>query len=121
MFKKYFFLFLSFSFFFLIDFFICSYYPSISIENTEIFIINLFLFSLTLGFFIVINVLQKRKKTPIFTYLSLSFLKMILSLFFLYPKITEESHNFLPYILHFFFFYFAYLSVEIFLLKKDSR
>jgi hypothetical protein len=46
---------------------------------------------------------------------------MIFSLFFLYPKITEESQNFLPYILHFFFFYFAYLWVEIFLLKKDSR
>ena len=121
MFKKYFFLFLSFSFFFLIDFLVCTFYPSTSIENTEIFIINLFLFCLTLGFFIVIKVLQKRKKTPIFTYLSLSFLKMIFSLFFLYPKITEESQNFLPYILNFFFFYFAYLSVEIFLLKKDSR
>ena len=46
------------------------------------------------------------------------FYPVTVSLIFLYPIISQETINFLPYILHFFFFYFAYLLVEIFILMK---
>lgn len=91
------------------------------IKIADVFIVNSFLLTLTFSFFILYDILKKRLKTSPFTYLALSFFKMIASLVFLYPLISQKDINFLPYILHFFFFYFAYLFVEIFLLIKTSE
>ena len=46
---------------------------------------------------------------------------MVISLIFLYPIYSNNSANAIPYVLHFFALYFAYLFIEIFLLIKDSR
>ena len=102
--------------------FLCVHFLVIQeIKIADIFIVNSFLLALTFSFFFLYNILKKRLKTSPFTYLALSFFKMIASLVFLYPLISQKDINLLPYILHFFFFYFAYLFIEIFLLMKGSE
>ena len=103
------------------DFSCVNFFEIQEIKKADIFIVNFFLFAITFSFFFLYNILKKRLKTSPFTYLALSFLKMIASLVFLYPLISQKDINFLPYILHFFFFYFAYLYIEIFLLMKGSE
>ena len=91
------------------------------INTRNLFWIHFFLLLLTILFFLMYNFLQKRKTKSPFTYLSLSFIKMIFSLFFLYPVISTISVSAVYYIFHFFIFYFIYLFIEIFFLIKDSR
>ena len=91
------------------------------INTINLFWIHFFLLFLTLFFFLMYNFLQKRKTKSPFTYLLLSFMKMIISLFFLYPVISTNSASAVYYIFHFFIFYFIYLFIEIFFLIKDSR
>jgi hypothetical protein len=101
-----------------LDFSFCKLLQTQEIKTFDILIVNSFLFGINFCFFFLYNNLKNRPKTSPFTYLSLSFLKITVSLIFLYPIISQETINFLPYILHFFFFYFAYLLVEIFILMK---
>lgn len=91
------------------------------INNRNIFWTHFFLFSITLFFFIFYKWLQKRKTKSPFILLSLSFIKMIFSLIFLYPIISTNLPSATSYIFHFFIFYFVYLLTEIFFLIKDSR
>ena len=119
MINRYLVLFLCFVFFISFDFSLIYFFEIQEIKISDIFIVNSFLLAITFSFFLIYNFLKKRLKTSPFTYLALSFLKMIASLVFLYPLISQKDINFLPYILHFFFFYFAYLFLEIFLLIKD--
>ena len=121
MINKYLVLILCFILFIGFDFSCVNFLVIQEIKIADIFIVNSFLFALTFSFFFIYDILKKRLKTSPFTYLSLSFFKMILSLVFLYPLLSQKDTNFLPYILHFFFFYFAYLFVEIFLLMKGSE
>ena len=121
MINKYLTLFLCFFVFIGFDFSLIIFFGIHELKTSDIFIVNSFLLVLTFSFFLLYNILLKRLKTSPFTYLALSFLKMIASLVFLYPLISQKDINFLPYILHFFFFYFAYLFVEIFLLIKSSE
>jgi len=121
MINKYLFMFLCFVVLTVLDFSLINFFQIQEIKIADIFIVNFFLLALTFSFFFLYNILKKRLKTSPFTYLALSFFKMIASLVFLYPLISQKDINFLPYILHFFFFYFAYLFVEIFLLMKGSE
>ena len=121
MINKYLVLILCFFLFIGFDFLSVNFLVIQEIKIADIFIVNSFLLALTFSFFFLYNILKKRSKTSPFTYLALSFFKMIASLVFLYPLISQKDINFLPYILHFFFFYFAYLFVEIFLLMKTSE
>ena len=121
MINKYLVLILCFFLFIGFDFLSVNFLVIQEIKIADIFIVNSFLLALTFSFFFLYNFLKKRSKTSPFTYLALSFFKMIASLVFLYPLISQKDINFLPYILHFFFFYFAYLFVEIFLLMKGSE
>ena len=121
MINKYLVLILFFILFIGLDFLCVSFLVIQEIKIADIFIVNFFLLALTFSFFFLYNILKKRLKTSPFTYLALSFFKMIASLVFLYPLIFQKDIIFLPYILHFFFFYFAYLFVEIFLLMKGSE
>ena len=121
MINKYLVLILCFIFFIGIDFSCVNFLVIKEIKLADIFFVNFFLLVLTFSFFFLYNILKKRLNTSPFTYLALSFFKMIASLVFLYPLISQKDTNFLPYILHFFFFYFAYLFVEIFLLMKGSE
>ncbi len=121
MINKYLFMFLCFVVLTGLDFSLINFFQIQEIKIADIFIVNFFLLALTFSFFFLYNILKKRLKTSPFTYLALSFFKMIASLVFLYPLISQKDINFLPYILHFFFFYFAYLFVEIFLLMKGSE
>ncbi|MDB2538971.1 hypothetical protein N9X23_01225 [Flavobacteriales bacterium] len=121
MINKYLVLILCFFLFIGFDFLYVNFLVIQEIKKADIFIVNSFLLALTFSFFFLYNILKKRSKTSPFTYLTLSFFKMIASLVFLYPLISQKDINFLPYILHFFFFYFAYLFVEIFLLMKGSE
>ena len=121
MINKYLVLILCFFLFIGFDFLCVNFLVIQEIKIEDIFIVNSFLLALTFSFFFLYNILKKRLKTSPFTYLALSFFKMIASLVFLYPLISQKDINFLPYILHFFFFYFAYLFVEIFLLMKVSE
>ena len=121
MINKYLVLIICFIFFIGFDFSLINFFQIQEIKIADIFIVNSFLLALTFSFFYLYNILKKRSKTSPFTYLALSFFKMIASLVFLYPLISQKDINFLPYILHFFFFYFAYLSAEIFLLVKSSE
>ena len=121
MINKYLFMFLCFVVFTGFDFLLINFFQNQEIKIADIFIVNSFLLALTFSFLLLYNILKKRLKTSPFTYLALSFLKMIASLVFLYPLISQKDINFLPYILHFFFFYFAYLFMEIFLLMKGSE
>ena len=121
MINKYLFMFLCFVVLTGFDFSLIYFFQIHHIKIEDIFNVNSFLFALTFSFFLLYNVLKKRLKTSPFSYLALSFFKMIASLVFLYPLISQKDINFLPYILHFFFFYFAYLFIEIFLLMKGSE
>ena len=121
MINKYFFLFICFFILIGFDFSLINFFEVQELKISDIFIVNSFLFLITFSFFFFYNIFKKRLKTSPFTYLALSFLKIIASLVFLYPTISQKDIIFLPYILHFFFFYFAYLSIEIFILFKDSR
>ncbi len=121
MINKYLVLFICFFVFIGFDFSLINFFEIQGLKTSDIFIVNSFLFAITFSFFFLYNIFQKRLKTSPFTYLALSFLKMISSLVFLYPIISQKDIIFLPYILHFFIFYFAYLSIEIFILFKDSR
>ena len=119
--NKYLILILCFIFFISLDFSCVHFLVIEEIKIADVFFVNFFFLALTFSFFILYDILKKRLKTSPFTYLALSFFKMIASLVFLYPLISQKDINFLPYILHFFFFYFAYLFVEIFLLMKTSE
>ena len=121
MINKYLVIILCFILFIGFDFLCVNFLVIQEIKIADIFIVNSFLLALTFSFFFLYNILKKRLKTSPFTYLALSFFKMIASLVFLYPLISQKDIIFLPYILHFFFFYFAYLFVEIFLLMKSSE
>ena len=121
MINKYLVLILCFFLFIGFDFLSVNFLVIQEIKIADIFIVNSFLLALTFSFFFLYNILKKRSKTSPFIYLALSFLKMIASLAFLYPLISKKDIKFLPYILHFFFFYFAYLFIEIFLLMKGSE
>jgi hypothetical protein len=121
MINKYLVLFICFFVFIGFDFSLINIFEIQELKTSDIFIVNSFLLAITFSFFFLYNIFQKRLKTSLFTYLALSFLKMIASLVFLYPIISQKDIIFLPYILHFFFFYFAYLFIEIFILFKDSR
>lgn len=121
MINKYLVLFICFFVFIGFDFSLINFFEIQGLKTSDIFIVNSFLLAITFSFFFLYNIFQKRLKTSPFIYLALSFLKMIASLVFLYPIISQKDIIFLPYILHFFIFYFAYLSIEIFILFKDSR
>jgi hypothetical protein len=118
--KKYFQLFFIFLLLLFFDYSILNLFELKELNVLDALLINFFLFFLTLLFFLLYQWLLKKKKSP-FTYLSLSFFKMVISLIFLYPIYSNNSANAIPYVLHFFALYFAYLFIEIFLLIKDSR
>ncbi len=84
----------------------------------QLFIVNGFVFGLTLLFFAIFNFLNKKKNTSPFLFLSLNFIKGLASLVFLFPVISVYNSNELYYILHFFMVYFGYLFVEIYVLLK---
>ena len=106
---------------FLLDFSLFNIIKSRYISLADVVYANLFLFLLTILFFIIYNWLKKRKTKSPFTFLSLSFLKMILSLIFLFPVIFNNSDYSPSYIMHFFSLYFLYLFVEIIFLIKFSK
>jgi hypothetical protein len=106
---------------FLLDFSLFNIIKSRYISLPDVVYTNLFLFLLTILFFIIYNWLKKRKTKSPFTFLSLSFLKMILSLIFLFPVIFNNSDYSPSYIMHFFSLYFLYLFVEIIFLIKFSK
>lgn len=106
---------------FLLDFSLFNIIKSRYISLPDVVYANLFLFLLTILFFIIYNWLKKRKTKSPFTFLSLSFLKMILSLIFLFPVIFNDSDYSPSYIMHFFSLYFLYLFVEIIFLIKFSK
>jgi hypothetical protein len=106
---------------FLLDFSLFNIIKSRYISLPDVVYANLFLFLLTILFFIIYNWLKKRKTKSPFTFLSLSFLKMILSLIFLFPVIFNNSDYSPSYIMHFFSLYFLYLFVEIIFLIKFSK
>ena len=121
MINKYLILFICFFILIGFDFSLINFFEVQELKTSDIYIVNSFLFLITFSFFFLYNIFKKQLITSPFTYLALSFLKMIASLVFLHPIISQKDFVFLPYILHFFFFYFAYLSIEIFILFKDSR
>ena len=106
---------------FLLDFSLFNIIKSRYISLPDVVYANLFLFLLTILFFTIYNWLKKRKTKSPFTFLSLSFLKMILSLIFLFPVIFNNSDYSPSYIMHFFSLYFLYLFVEIIFLIKFSK
>jgi len=92
-----------------------------SITFNSITIIHVFLFSLTLVFFLLLHWLKSKNVNSPFIFLGLNFVKMVGSLIFLLPIIKTYSTNDLPYILHFFTVYFIYLSYEILLIIKFEK
>jgi hypothetical protein len=106
---------------FLLDFSLYDIIKFRYISLPDVVYANLFLFLLTILFFIIYDWLKKRKTKSPFTFLSLSFLKMILSLIFLFPVIFNNSDYSPSYIMHFFSLYFLYLFVEIIFLIKFSK
>ena len=106
---------------FLLDFSLFNIIKSRYISLADVVYANLFLLLLTILFFAIYNWLKKRKTKSPFTFLSLSFLKMILSLIFLFPVIFNDSDYSPSYIMHFFSLYFLYLFVEIIFLIKFSK
>lgn len=106
---------------FLLDFILFNLLNFRNITLPDIVYVNLFLLLLTILFFAIYNWLKKRKTKSPFTFLSLSFLKMILSLIFLFPIIFNNSDYSSSYIIHFFSLYFLYLFVEIIFLIKFSK
>jgi hypothetical protein len=106
---------------FLLDFSLFNIIKSRYISLPDVVYANLFLLLLTILFFTIYNWLKKRKTKSPFTFLSLSFLKMILSLIFLFPVIFNNSDYSPSYIMHFFSLYFLYLFVEIIFLIKFSK
>ena len=118
--KKYFQLFFIFLILLFCDSLIINFFELKELNAFDVFFVNFFLFFLTLLFFLLYQWLLKKKKSP-FTFLSLSLFKMVISLIFLYPIYSNNSANAIPYVLHFFALYFAYLFIEIFLLIKDSK
>lgn len=92
-----------------------------SITLNSITIIHVFLFSLTLVFFLLLHWLKSKNVKSPFIFLGLNFMKMVVSLIFLIPIIKNYSENDLPYILHFFTIYFIYLSYEILLIIKFEK
>ena len=121
MYRKIFQLSLFFLMFLTLDYSIFKIFDLKGLNFSDIFFVNIFLFILTLLFFLIYKWLLKIKTKSPFTYLSLSFFKMVISLIFLYPIYTNFLGNAIPYILHFFILYFLYLFMEIMLLIKDSR
>lgn len=121
MYKKYFQLFFIFLLVLFSDYSILNFFELKELNFLDIFVVNLFLFFLTLLFFLFYQWLLKRKSKSPFTYLSLSFFKMVLSLIFLFPIYSNISGNTIIYIFHFFALYFAYLFIEIFLLIRDGK
>ena len=106
---------------FLSDFILFNLLNFRNITLPDVVYVNLFLLLLTILFFAVYKWLKKRKTKSPFTFLSLSFLKMILSLIFLFPIIFNNSDYSSSYIIHFFSLYFLYLFVEIIFLIKFSK
>ena len=91
------------------------------IEVKSVLIIHLYIFALTILFFIVFDWLGKKNKKSPFLFLSINFIKMFLCLVFLIPTIRNYDPVNLPYILHFFLVYFGYLFTEIYLLVKLNK
>ena len=106
---------------FMLDFILFNLLKFRNITLPDVVYTNLFLLLLTILFFAVYKWLKKRKTKSPFTFLSLSFLKMILSLIFLFPIIFNNSDYSSSYIIHFFSLYFLYLFVEIIFLIKFSK
>lgn len=106
---------------FMLDFILFNLLKFRNITLPDVVYANLFLLLLTILFFAVYKWQKKIKTKSPFTFLSLSFLKMILSLIFLFPVIFNNSDYSSSYIIHFFSLYFLYLFVEIIFLIKFSK
>ena len=119
--KKYLQLFFIFLLLLSFDYLMLNFFELKELNSLDIFFVNFFFFFLTMLFFLLYQWLLKIKTKSPFTYLSLSFFKIVISLIFLFPIYSNISGNAVPYVLHFFALYFAYLFIEIFLLIKDSK
>ena len=119
--KKNIFLFLAFIILLSLDYLFYFKIKSFNIMFNDVIKVNVFLYILTVSFFLVFEFSKKRKIYSPIIYFGLSFFKMTTSLIFLYFTISGGINNLRSYIFHFFIFYFAYLFIEIFILFKDSR
>jgi len=119
--KKYLKLFFIFLLLLFLDYSILIFFELKDLNTSDVFLVNFFLFFLTILFFLLYQLLLKKRIKSPFTYLSLNFFKIVISLIFLYPIYSFATSDSIPYVLHFFALYFAYLFIEIFLLIKDIR
>lgn len=82
---------------------------------------KIFLFNTLLSFIVIVIICQINKKyidKVGFTFLGLSILKMVFSIFFLFPLIQSNFENKIPDVLTFFLCYFIFLFTESFIVIK---
>lgn len=97
-----------------------NYFFSLSLSLDQLIKIHTFLSAISIiTIYIAITVKNKLPNYVGFSYLATVFIKMGISIVFLYPMISSENHNAAKeYILHFFAVFFLYLLSEVVFVSK---
>lgn len=103
---------------FLIHFFLRKTIPILQIRPI-MYDVHIFMFFLTAGGIIAsLYLLKKRSSFVGFAFVGVSVVKMLLSIFFLYPIINGELENPKVYVVQFVLIYFIYLAYEVIYIVK---
>ena len=93
----------------------------LKITFQQIFIVHIFLLSLSVLTTLIRDKTLKHKKTSISLLLALNFFRIIASVIFLFPLILTQEKSQNNYIYNFFIFYFIYLFSDIIEKNKQTK
>ena len=91
------------------------------ISILEVLIIHIFLFSLSLLADVIQVKISKYKNITPSHFLTINFLRILLCIIFLFPKILSYDKSDNTYIYNFFIIYFAYLFLDIVFKQKNPN
>ena len=95
------------------------YLFSLRITFQQVFTIHIFLFLLFFLTELIKNRILKHNTLPIYSLLSINFLRILACVFFLLPLILSAEKQIKSYIFNFFICYFFYLFNVFFLTRKN--
>ncbi len=100
--------------------FAINHFLASSLLQNQILEIHIFLFAISIAtIYTTFTVKGKLPNYVGFSYLATVFIKMGISIVFLYPMISSKNHNMAKeYILHFFAIFFLYLLSEVVFVSK---
>ena len=94
---------------------------SIELRFFQITTLHAFMFSLLILTDLSVCFIDKKLQKSSSHFFSINFIRAVLCILFLLPKILSFSEDQKIYIYNFFFIYFAYLFFEIYIRAKDKH